>query len=251
MKNVLKSLPEPQELVDYRARFARAPNPRGWNGFKADPRRREPIKNQLRADQRGLCAYCESTLFQREESVEHIILRWMDHSRELDWNNLLLCCDGGSKPLPEGLSDFRQPAQSSQDKSCGHARLGNPAPILDPLHLPPFPCLFRFRSETGEICPDENACRTGAIDANLAGQTVTVLGLRAGRLNRARYAVLDEILRQLASDGAAPAFSPARAQEIAAEQIPSTGHLPAFFTTIRWALGAGAENHLRATGYQG
>jgi hypothetical protein len=87
--------------------------------------------------------------------------------------------------------------------------------------------------------------------ASLARQTVTVLGLDAGRLNRARLSVLDELLGQLATDGTGAAFSAERAREIAAEQFPSTGTLPSFFTTIRWFLGAGAETHLTEVAYQG
>ena len=60
MKRVRKSPDEPQELADYRARFALAPVPPTWKEFNKDPRRRESVKNRLREDQRGLCAYCES-----------------------------------------------------------------------------------------------------------------------------------------------------------------------------------------------
>jgi hypothetical protein len=70
-------------------------------------------------------------------------------------------------------------------------------------------------------------------------------------LNRARHALLWELLNQLDVDGAAPAFANERASEIAAQQIPATGDLPAFFTTIRWVPGQGAETHLQAVGFSG
>jgi uncharacterized protein (TIGR02646 family) len=239
------------ELADYRARFANAPTPPGWNEFKRAPERREPVKARLREDQRGLCAYCENRLVPEDESVEHFVARASDHARELDWTNLLLCCAGGERPLPEDLPDAGTRYDPNSPKTCGHAKLANSLPILNPLDIPAFPRLFRFSSETGAIHPDDDNCLAAGLDANLARQTITVLGLDASRLNRARLSVLDELLNQLATDGDATAFTSARAQEIAAEQIPATGTLPSFFTTIRWILGAGAEAHLNAVTFQG
>ncbi len=251
MKHVRKSQPEPQELADYRARFASAPRPPSWNEFKKAPERREPVKKRLRDDQRGLCAYCEHRLVPEDESVEHFVPKSADHARELDWSNLLLCCAGGERPLPEDLPDARTRFDPHSAKTCGHAKRTNLLPILNPLEVQAFPRLFRFGSETGAIQPDEDGCRSAGVDSNLAEQTIAVLSLRAGRLNRARSAVLEELLSQLASDGTAPAFSTDRAREISMQQMPATGALPTFFTTIRWFLGPAAESHLAAIGYQG
>ncbi len=251
MKHIRKSQPEPQELADYRARFAAAPKPPTWNDFKADPRRREPVKTRLRQDQRGLCAYCENTLIPQDESVEHFVAKSVDHSRELDWSNLLLCCSGGEKPLPEDVADAAVRFDDSGTKTCGHAKLANPAAILDPLQLPVTPSLFRFGSENGEIHPDAACCQSVGVAAAVADNTITVLNLRANRLNRARHALLGELLAQLAADEATHPFSPDRERELAAEQIPATGNLPSFFTTIRWFLGQGAETHLQAVGFTG
>jgi uncharacterized protein (TIGR02646 family) len=190
MKRVHKSHPEPQELADYRARLAKRPTPPSWKEFTSDPRRREPVKTRLRDDQRGLCAYCENRLIPEDESVEHFVPRSSDHARELDWSNLLLCCAGGGRPLPEEAPDASTRYDPGSPKTCGHAKLANPSPLLNPLEVPAFPPLFSFSSETGAILPDEANCRTAGVDVSLAGQTITVLGLRAGRLNRARLSVL-------------------------------------------------------------
>jgi uncharacterized protein (TIGR02646 family) len=251
MKRIRKSQPEPTELADYRARFAKAPKPPGWNDFKADQHRREPVKDRLREDQRGLCAYCENALIPVDESVEHFVARRTDHARELDWSNLLLTCAGGERPLPEDVPDAAARFDASGSKSCGHAKLATNAEILNPLDLPAFPRVFRFKSENGDIVPDLAACLDAGVDAGVAEQTLTWLNLRARRLSRARVALLEELLRQLATDGVDSAFTSARSREISAEQIPATGHLPAFFTTIRWFLGQGAEAHLQAIGFEG
>lgn len=251
MKRVRKSHAEPDDLADYRARFAAAPRPPTWKEFKADPRRREPVKRRLREDQRGLCAYCENRLVPQDESVEHFVPKSADHTRELDWSNLLLCCAGGEKTLPEDLPDSSTRYDANAPKTCGHAKLGNSSHILNPLEIPAFPRLFRFNSETGAIRPDEDCSRSAGIDPSLAERTITVLGLATGRLNRARQAILGELLSQLESEGSEPPFSTNRSREIAAEQIPAAGNLPSFFTTIRWFLGNGAEAHLTAIGFQG
>ena len=205
----------------------------------------------MRQDQRGLCAYCENTLIPQDESVEHFIAKSAEHSRELVWANLLLCCGGGEKPLPEDVADAAVRFDAGGTKTCGHAKLANPAAILDPLQLPANPCLFRFGLENGEIHPDAANCHSAGVNAAVADNTIAVLNLRANRLNRARQALLGELLAQLAADGATPAFSTDRACEIAAEQIPATSSLPSFFTTIRWFLGQGAETHLQAVGFMG
>ena len=219
-----------------------------WDKFKKATRRREPVKSRLRDDQRGLCVYCESKLAPGNESVEHFIPRSAKHGDELAWSNLLLCCAGGERPALDDVSDL---GAQNPDKTCGHAKGNNPEPILNPLEIPAFPRLFRFDSETGAIHPDIECCAVAGLDVALVEQTIQVLNLRATYLNRARQAVLDVLLRQSEADTDVPAFSLERSFRIAAEQIPATGQLPAFFTAIRWFLGQGAERHLRAVGFVG
>jgi uncharacterized protein (TIGR02646 family) len=154
MKRVSKSLEEPPALTDYKRDNAHIPSNLVWTRFKKRPDRREPLRSQLRADQRGLCAYCENALIPQDESVEHFIARDADHSRELDWNNLLLCCAGGERPLPEDIEDADVCYDPQDLRTCGHAKLGSRESILNPLHIPHTPRLFRFKSETGEILPD-------------------------------------------------------------------------------------------------
>jgi uncharacterized protein (TIGR02646 family) len=253
MKHIRKSQPEPAELANYRERFAAAPRPPTWSEFKADFRRREPVKARLRQDQRNLCAYYENSLIPQDESVEHFLAKSSPagRPRQLDWSNLLLCCGGGEKPLPEDVDDAAVRFEGNGERTCGHAKLANPAAILNPLQLPPTPRLFQFSSENGAIHPDVAGCRAAGVEVALVENTITVLNLRAGRLNRARHALLWELRSQLDVDGAAPAITTERASEIAAQQIPATGALPAFFTTIRWVLGQGAETHLQAVGFIG
>jgi uncharacterized protein (TIGR02646 family) len=251
MKRVRKSPTEPQELADYRARFSRAPTPPTWNDFKTDPRRREPVKERLREDQRGLCAYCESVVAPGNELVEHFVPRSATRANELDWSNLFLCCAGGERLAPNDDYDSDTNSGRKPRLSCGHSKGSNPAPILNPLEIPAFPSLFRFHSETGAIEPDHQCCATVGLEVALVERTIHVVNIRAPRLNRARQALLDELLRQSEVDTEVPAFSQQRSLQIAAEQIPATGNLPEFFTCIRWFLGQEAERHLQAIGFNG
>ena len=251
MKRVLKTTTEPRALAHYKGRFANAPRPPLWREFKGTPGKKV-VQEQLRFDQRGLCAYCENTLIPEDESVEHFIGRNANHDRELDWTNLLLCCAGGSRPLPEDVDDANVRYAPDGLKTCGHAKLGSREAILNPLEIPHTPRLFRFKSETGEILTDEGECRRAGIDPGLATGTVEVLGLHAGRLNRARLRLLNDLLEELGEEGSPTMpFSTEREHELAQVYLPAIGPLPAFFTTLRFALGVGAEIHLASVGFRG
>ncbi len=251
MKRVLKAEEEPTALTEYKTRFDDAPAERTWSKFKKARERRDQVKKQLRTDQRGLCAYCENTLIPDDESVEHFVARSVDHGRELDWANLLLCCAGGERPLPEAVADGADWYDPQGLKTCGHAKLNSREAILNPLNLPHAPRLFRFRSETGEIEPDEAECRRTGIEAQLARNTIRVLGLKARRLNEARLSLITALVQELAEPGDTEPFTLQRERELAAIYLPEAGFLPAFFTTLRFVLGAGAEGHLASIVFQG
>jgi len=250
MKRVLKAGTEPEALTDYKDRFAAAPRAPTWGEFKKTPAKRE-VQKQLLVDQRGLCAYCENALIPPDQSVEHFISRHTDHSRELDWTNLLLCCAGGERPLPEDIEDRDVRHDPHGSRTCGHAKLRCGDTILSPLSIPHTPRLFRFKSETGEIEPDVVECERAGIQTELAYETIRVLGLRTKRLNDARLVLITELTEELGKDGQTGPFTLDREREMAGMYLPQAGSLPAFFTTVRFTLGAGAEVHLAAIGFQG
>jgi uncharacterized protein (TIGR02646 family) len=251
MKRVKKSEAEPVALLAYKQRFASAPNQLTWNNFKKQTNRREQVKAQLREDQRGLCAYCENTLIPEDESVEHFEPRDANHNRELDWSNLLLCCAGGERPLPEEVADGSVRYDADGPRTCGHAKANSQDAILNPLNLPNTPRLFKYKSETGEIVPDADQCAKMGMNIDLCERTIAALGLRARRLNAARLALMNELLRQLGEAGSTGPFSMQRERELAAIYFAPTGSLPPFFTVLRFSLGGGAEEHLQTIGFQG
>ena len=249
MKRVSKAPKEPQALAEYRNRYENSPTLLSWNRFKKVTDRRESVKAQMREDQRGLCAYCENQLKPVDESVEHFVARTGDRERELDWSNLLLVCLGGEKSTEDEVSDSN--ATTSTRLTCGHAKRNRSEQILNPLGLPSSPCLFRFESEKGEAAADVTNCQRSGVDSQLVEQTIQILNLNAGRLSRARESVLDEILTALDLEFTSPRFSIDREMELAAALFPAQGPLPAFFSTIRFALGAGAEAQLKIINFIG
>lgn len=57
------------------------------------------IRKQLLTEQKRLCAYCMRRIGKEENdtSIEHWLPISADPTKALDYNNLMLCCDGGRK----------------------------------------------------------------------------------------------------------------------------------------------------------
>ncbi len=70
MRKVLKSV-EPQELLTYKQRFSKQFI--RWDKVKKNKETLNAIRNVLASDQKGLCAYCEMSLHEKNRSVEHFI----------------------------------------------------------------------------------------------------------------------------------------------------------------------------------
>lgn len=89
----IKKQSEPRELAEYRSSGGK------WDDFSLDKGKRA-VKNQLLAEQNGLCAYCtREIIFEEEESkdntkVEHWYPQDAPEDRDLDYNNLLCVCKG-------------------------------------------------------------------------------------------------------------------------------------------------------------
>lgn len=246
MKNVLKS-PEPEELKNYKKRYS--------SQFKryADLKKNrafEKVRDTLASDQKGLCAYCEMELHEKNRSVEHFIPRHQstkENNHDLDWQNMLAIClpPGGMKD-----DDLKNP-QLLKDSPCCGKKKDRDIPdsrLLNPLNLPTLR-LFKFSSKDGEIRPDEIACLKSGIPIENVKFTIDILELNVQRLKDQRIAVIDEIEKEL--DDETIDINDLE-EKVAAEYFGNgTENWPRFFTTIRWFLGAGAERHLTNICYLG
>lgn len=269
MKCISKG-PEPEELTHYRANCPHS----AWDEMKNDAAfdgrsAYQKIKQTTLDHQGGLCGYCETRIadYDLAQQVEHFHPKsdtGAGHNWALDWNNLLAVCNGGSnpalapvlyrEPLPDNLScdQYKNHVINKGDlpEACeGH--------LLNPLQLAAFPNLFSVHLGTGELRPDPETCASAPdLDPNhcggteaLVANTIRVLNLNCDRLCQSRLAVIHDIERNI--------------KQLRQRGVPAHDALPAlarryfqwrwgpFFTVIRVRLGAVAEQHLKAIGYQG
>ncbi len=255
MKKVSKGI-EPEKLNVYRQ-----VNPTNtWEEFTSKKSRRKGAQESLKADQGGLCAYCEIDLLDASDQgkadfrVEHFHPKsdtTTSHNWHLDWANLLGCCHGGSqKDIASSNERFTSPDHSC-DVLKGQKNLDGL--ILNPLTLPAFPRLFSCERLNGAFSVDIENCRQSSIEINKAQNTINELCLDTNRLRCFRKASLNQLndqMQNLLSNG----FSISEARERLAKshlRKNKKGRWPTFFTSIRSYLGKEAEQQLRDIHYDG
>lgn len=255
MKKVLKGT-EPPLLNHYRHS-----NPTGtWDNFKSSKARKRQLKQQIITDQGGLCAYCEIDLKGPDQHgndnyrVEHYHPKsdvTAKHNWALDWQNLLGCCHGGSRPdVTDAIHRYTSP-----DHSCDVPKEGQDldAVILNPHQIPAFPPIFKFDRATGKPAVDVSNCATAGLDPSKAQATIDELRLDAKRLNDLRRPVLNKLngdVNSLVQQGLSVGEARDRLAAIYLQKN-SQQHWPAFFSTIRNYLGTAAEKQLRSISYNG
>ncbi|MEE3718545.1 retron system putative HNH endonuclease [Tumidithrix elongata RA019] len=250
MKNVLKSS-EPEELQNYKKRYST--QFRRWNNLKQSRDTLTSIRSTLISDQKGLCAYCEMSIYQKPFSVEHFFpceQSTREENHDLNWQNMLAICIP-----PGGVEDDSLPnAQLPHSSPCCGKAKDNFIPdgrLLNPLQLPT-QRLFRFSSADGEILPDESGCERSGIPIEYAQFTIHKLGLNVDRLKSRRLAVIDEIIKELDSRDDGINDRTLLDKQVASEYFDNRkDNYPRFFTTIRWVLDEGAEKHLLEISYSG
>lgn len=250
MKRVLKST-EPPELEKYRKRFSSAFQ--RWTHLKKNQKTLTAIHNTLATDQKGLCAYCEIALHEKNRSVEHFIpcrKSTKEQNYDLDWSNMLAVC----RPSGGLTENDLQSSELPDDFPCCGQSKGGFIPdgrLLNPLQITTLR-LFRFNNKDGEIQPDETACEKANIPIENAQFTIKKLNLNAKTLKDRRLAVMKVITKELddLNDGM---IDPIDLDRKVAEIYfgDGTENWPAFFTTIRWMLKEGAEQHLQSIDYRG
>ncbi len=256
MKKISKST-EPEKLTQYRQL-----NPTNeWKRCHRNKDCRVQIQDQLKLDQGGLCAYCEIDLkpANGEDAadlrVEHFHPKKIDastqHNWHLDWQNLLACCHGGSRSdIVDSTSRYTSP-----DHSCDVPKANNDWDnvILNPLHLPAFPCLFKFNRADGSISVNVTHCQQAGVDEAKAQATIDNLRLDAKRLRDLRKPVLDELneqLQKMVLTGYTVEEAGIRLTKAVLKK-DDQGNWPAFFSAIRSYLGRAAEQQLNTINYKG
>jgi uncharacterized protein (TIGR02646 family) len=229
-----------------------------WDAFKADTAAYAELLLHLSGVQQGLCIYCEQRLVGAEGKlvpldyqVEHVLPKSGAIGRVLDWTNLALCCCGGTYPHHQ---DASRQYTSAANTSCGQSK-GDLALTYDPRNLPLLdPCV-----ETGidgNLVVNADNCLAAGIPPNDVTDAITLLNLNCERLRKARQDHRDNInawfVPLLAELLSSAHLSPAQRRHmldlfIAGRLQPdNTGHLRAWWTTERNALGPDAENWVSA-----
>ncbi len=266
MKKVGKGT-EPDSLKGYRERFPDNSWKQCTQGGTTPTRKREvrerrqQIQQQLRADQGGLCAYCEIDLRPAvaDEGVADLRVEHFHpksdpagaHNWHLDWQNLLACCHGGSRPDVVEASARHSTPDHSCDVPKGEHDWDHL--ILNPLQLPAFPCLFSYQRTDGAIQVNREHCQQAEVDENKAQATIDNLRLDADRLRYLRKGELDRI-NELLSNLVQQGMPLKAARERLARALlrkDSQQQWPKFFSAIRSYLGSAAEDQLRALNYDG
>lgn len=255
MKKIQKCA-EPDKLKQYRQL-----NPTNtWEQCRRNKNCRVQIQDQLKLDQGGLCAYCEIDLKPADGNdaadlrIEHFHPKTdasTQHNWHLDWQNLLACCHGGSRSdVVDSTSRYTSP-----DHSCDVPKGQNDWDniILNPLHLPAFPCPFKFNRTDGSISVNVTHCQQAGVDEGKAQATIDNLRLDAKRLRDLRKPVLDELneqLRKMVLTGYTVEEARIRLTKAVLKK-DNHGHWPVFFSAIRSYLGAAAEQQLNTINYNG
>lgn len=258
MKAIIKG-EEPARLARYRQK-----NPAGtWEQFCTVKKRKAAVQQMLRVDQGGICAYCEIDLRERDQQgeadfrVEHFHPKSdkaSGHNWALDWDNLLACCHGGSRPDVSEAKERFEEIHALRTCDVLKADHNWDTNVLNPLHLPADVCVFTCpRTSGGKLTLSQQAHDDDRIDNQRAQQTLDWHNLNAMRLSNLRAAVLNKLnddLREKITEGMT--IAKARA-DLARRHLrqDQDGNWPAFFSAIRSYLGREAELHLQSIGFFG
>lgn len=256
MKHVDKSIPEPDDLKDYRIS-----NPAStWEQFKSEKRDcYEDLRSQLREVQGGLCAYCELSLDQDNEQIAHFHPKSDTASSQnwaLAWDNLWLACRGGSQTWMSGNERYLSPLPENMscDERKGDKTLDGL--VLAPNEVPPFPRIFRYEQQPDcmEIRPDECACELAGVELEKVRRTIESFNLNCPRLVKARLRLHRELeqavkkLRESAYQNKQDGLLRLVKRHL---RKNDESRWPTFFTLIRWRFGRIAEHHLQTIIFRG
>ena len=257
MNRVIKGN-EPKGLKAYRERHPQ----NSWKQFKKyNKEYLRELQRVIRQDQGGLCAYCEIDVMPRnvkggpDARIEHFhpksdMPEEAGHNWHLDWQNLLSCCHGGTRP---NVADAKR-RYTSPDHSCDVPKSDKnlEGVILNPLTIPAFPALFEY-SRQGQMTVHEDNCKAAAVNVQLAEQSIEELRLNSQRLIRLRNAELNA-LNDAISNMLKAGLTIDQATENLARGLlkkDEHGNWPRFFSAIRSYLGNASEKQLKAINYQG
>jgi len=273
MKRVPALDQEPAELSAWRTESPEDDRATGtvateaWERFKSSGAYISLVQ-QLLTQQQGLCGYCEQRLCRADGSlvvndyqVEHVLAKSGGSGRVLYWQNLMLCCGGGTWKHHKDASRYFPALRGKKNVSCGQAKgdadIDDPC---DPRSLPWQEPLVRVDID-GRMRPDPDACLRHGVDADALGRVIEeVLALNCERLRIARQKAvkfieeeLNVVFKWLFTESHLPEDKLKQAYQqvyqffVEGRLRPDQHkHLRRFWTTERLYLGDAAETWIHA-----
>jgi uncharacterized protein (TIGR02646 family) len=215
----------------------------GINGDIRPGNSKRQLLSELRAVQHGLCAYCEIALVDGDSQIEHVIPKKGPHGdseKELDYRNLVACCQGNTSvvfgPRAVRPDADRVLPPNPENLCCGQRKGDNSAAtFFDPRELPALPSLFRV-SESGKLIPNEAIWGLSPYSMEYVATHIEELGLNSKRLKNARAKIYQELLESFAAfDEQSSADRDSSILRLAEQQLlpGPNGETSPFFTTSR------------------
>ena len=274
MKKINKSS-VPSELQEYVFQFPVGHIKHTWKDFCENVEAKRAVQRQLKADQRGLCAYCEINLLDiPKESistdgmgvkpdfrVDHFHPKNhqdnQDNHWELDWKNLFGVCTGGDE------KNVIEPTRFSEKKSNRHCDSPKKnkvydGVILNPLSdIPSFPNLWKISDASNNeaifLEPDKKACDQQSSTCFVkAENTLQILRLNCNKVAEFRANTILALMEEIEENKiAGMRYDEAVRTAMKAAFNPKSPSWPQFFSTIRAYFGKDAEKRLCEIGYNG
>ncbi len=230
-----------------------------WDRFRDSAGAYTELRRLLAERQQGLCAYCEQRLTDSrglllilDQQVEHVKAKSSGPGRALDWENFALCCGGGTYRFHSDPTRFLPSRPSQSNESCGQRKGDLELPHqLDPRRVVGSARFVTVDLE-GKLSADAEGCAQVGLDPAEVDELLRFLNLNCERLRTARQKVREHIVGWYAPL-LAELLEGTHLDTAEQDQIVNLmmggrlgpdrhGHLHAFWTTVREALGAPADS---------
>ncbi|MEO5330636.1 MAG: TIGR02646 family protein [Magnetococcus sp. YQC-5] len=244
MKRIEKGV-EPSGLATFRSQNPQAT----WNDFRNEAREAyDELVDEMCERQHGLCAYCEIDLLKWHQnrlvcSVDHF------HPKSdlqdgknwgLEYDNLFLCCRGGSAKHDEASGHYLDPRKENLSCDAKKADRVLDGSVLTPFMVPRSPMIFKI-IKSGAIEHNPDNCHAVGMDVLLVQKTIDEFGLNCNRLKRAREMIWKSLAAQVNTMPEMLDYSPLIQKYLTPDQ---NNRLTPFFSTIRAFFGKQSEAFL-------
>lgn len=181
---------EPLSIAKYRKGHEDITSQNAEQKFKSFKRSEasRTFRDELKEAQGHVCAYCESRVQERDQSLEHVAPKSVYPERTFDFRNLVVTCLGG-----ETDGNHKGAARLS----CGAKKRDKELPACaDPRNLPDKMSLF-WVDGNGALHADPSRCAAHDWDIHELELAATeVLGLNCERLKLARSGEIKNIIKK-------------------------------------------------------